>query len=527
MLEKASSYVASILDGTNEEANEALFEMQNISIYSSMFYPYMSIFQAMMGAQKAELRIRGFYMYCVIAKWDKASRIEGSFLNALSILQDDCEENVVQACRALRELIPYKRHLIHYIEFMINRIHLKGEAIEQAKAGLKQFIQLANSFDQGVNRKGSNAIKWQGEENLHAMWVADMEFACAPEIYEALQNRLDHGVFGYDVVNKDFYASVVKWWKYRYQTHLKGDHIVFAQGVIPALSSIIRTFTKEEDVILVQEPVYHTFRKTIEKNNRTLISSDLLYSNNHYRIDFTDLEAKLSLPEVKMMILCNPHNPIGKIWRKDEMKEIAQLCQKYNVLLISDEIHCDLTRVGKTYVPAASLEAQYANKIISLYSVTKTFNLAGLHASCIYCPDDEMVKQIRKGIYRDDVGSTNAFGAVAATAAYEHGKDWLALLRVYLDENLKYMEDYLKEHLPTVQMVPCDATYLAWLDVSAHTSDIDDFTNHLLQNHGLFVSNGGDFKKGACFLRVNVAAPKSHVEEGLKRLSEAIQTYQN
>jgi cystathionine beta-lyase len=227
-----------------------------------------------------------------------------------------------------------------------------------------------------------------------------------------------------------------------------------------------------------------------------------------------------------MMILCNPHNPIGKIWSREDMTRIAQLCQEYDVLLISDEIHCDLTRVHRSYIPAASLDAKYADKIISLYSVTKTFNLAGLHASSIYCPDDEMLQAIRKGIYRDDVGSTNAFGAIAATAAYEHGADWLALLRVYVDENLAYMQNYLQKELPSVKMVPCEATYLAWLDVSAHTDDIDAFCQHLHQNHGLYVSNGGEFKKGACFLRVNVAAPRSHIEEGLKRLVKAIQTYE-
>lgn len=525
MLEKASSFVASILDGNNEQAKESLAKMELLSNQYSMFYSYLSVFQAMMSASKAEMRIRGFRMYCAIAKWDKYGRIDASILSALSILQDDEAENVAQALEALRQLIPYKRHLLHYIEYMMKKNHVEGEKVEVAKQRLQQFIQLAKSFDEGVNRKGSNAVKWLGDENLHAMWVADMEFACAPEIYEALEKRLKHGVFGYDVVPKAYYRSVVNWWGTRYQTTLKEDHIVFAQGVIPALSSLIRTFTKEEDLILVQEPVYHTFRKTIEKNNRVLISSDLLYKENHYAIDFKDLESKLAMPSVKMMILCNPHNPIGKIWSREDMTRIAQLCQENDVLLISDEIHCDLTRVHRSYVPAASLDAKYADKIISLYSVTKTFNLAGLHASSIYCPDDEMLQAIRKGIYRDDVGSTNAFGAIAATAAYEHGADWLALLRVYLDENLAYMQNYLQKELPSVKMVPCEATYLAWLDVSAHTDDIDAFCQHLHQNHGLYVSNGGEFKKGACFIRVNVAAPRSHIEEGLKRLVKAIQTY--
>lgn len=526
MLEKASSFVASLLEGANEQSNEALLEMEKLSETSSMFYPYLSIFQAMMSAQKEETRIKGFRMYCAISKWDTKKRMEIGFLNALSVLQDHCEENVIQAFDALHELIPYKRHLLHYVEFMTNKVTLKSFEMEEAHQRLQTFIKLVKSFDEGVDRRSSNAVKWQGDENLHAMWVADMEFACAPAIYEALQNRLSHAVFGYDIVNKDYYRSVVSWWDKRYQTKLKEDHIVFAQGVIPALSSLIRTFTKEGDLILVQEPVYHTFRKTIEKNQRKLISSDLIYKNYHYAIDFNDLEEKLANEEVKMMILCNPHNPIGKLWSKEEIVKIATLCKKYDVLLISDEIHCDLTRMHQSYIPAASLAAELSNDIISLYSVTKTFNLAGLHASSIYCPNDEMLAQIRKGIYRDDVGSTNAFGAIAATAAYEHGEEWLKLLRIYLDDNIKFMDKYLQEHLPTVKLIQCDATYLAWLDVSAHTDDIDGFCKHLLQNHQLFVSNGGEFKKGACFLRVNMAAPLKHIEEGLKRLEQAIQTYQ-
>ena len=526
MLEKASSFVASILDHQDQRANEALIEMEQLSNESSMFYPYLSIFQAMMDASHKQMRIRGFRMYCAVAKWDTRLRMESGFLNALAILQDDDENNVIQALQALEELIPYKRHLIHYIEYMIERTFLNNEAIDQAKQQCKQYIQLVKSFDEGVDRKNTNAIKWQGNDNLHAMWVADMEFACAKPIYDAIQKRLEHGVFGYDIVPDDYYQSVVNWWQKRYQTTLKKEGIVFAQGVIPALSSLIRTFTKEKDMILLQEPVYHTFRKTIEKNQRIVISSDLIYRNNQYHIDFDDLALKLALPEVKMMILCNPHNPIGKIWTKEEITKIAQLCQQNDVLLISDEIHCDLTRMHKVYTPAASLEEDLSNTIISLYSVTKTFNLAGLHASSIYCPNETMVKQIKKGIYRDDVGSSNSFGAIAATAAYEYGEPWLKLLRIYLDENLVYMENYLEKYLPEVKMTPCEATYLAWLDVSAYTNDIDDFTQHLYHNYDLFVSNGGEFQKGACFLRVNVAAPRFHIEEGLKRLKEAISTYQ-
>lgn len=526
MLEKASTFVATLLDGEDQQAQEALVEMECLSESSSMFYPYLSIFQAMMDANKPTTRIRGFRMYCAIAKWDKKSRIELGFLNTLSILQDEYAENVIQALEALYELIPYKRHLLHYIEFMLGRIIIKNEDMQKTFQNLQQYIQLVKSFDVGVDRRQSNAVKWQGNENLHAMWVADMEFACAPEIYEALKERLHHAVFGYDIVNKDYYLSVVNWWKKRYQTTLKEDHIVFAQGVIPALSSLIRTFTKENDLILVQEPVYHTFRKTIEKNQRKVISSDLIYKNYRYSIDFKDLEEKLSMHQVKMMILCNPHNPIGKLWNKEEIATIAKLCKENDVLLISDEIHCDLTRMHKNYIPAASLEEELSKDIISLYSVTKTFNLAGLHASCIYCPNEDMLKKIRKGIYRDDVGSTNAFGAIAATAAYQHGERWLKLLRIYLDDNLKYMDQYLQKNLPSIKMIQCDATYLAWLDVSAHTDDIDDFCQHLYQNHDLLVSNGGEFKKGECFLRVNVAAPRSHIEKGLKRLQAAIQSYQ-
>lgn len=525
MQEKASSYVAAILDHDQTKAMEALCEMEDISNRAATFYQYFSVFQAMMDSNVPHIRICGFRMYCAIAKWDVQKRIEPGFLNALSIFLYDNEENIVEALYALKNLIPYKRQLIGYVEHMIGRICLNSEAIEAARTQLSEYIQLVKSFDYGVDRRHSHAIKWLGDENLHAMWVADMEFACAPGIRKAMQERLNHGVFGYDICDPAYFDNMVTWWKKRYDTTLKKECLAFVQGVIPALSSILRTFTKKSDVILVQEPVYHTFRKTIEKHHRTVLSSDLIYRNGHYVIDWKDLENKLALPEVKMMILCNPHNPIGKIWDKDTLIRIAQLCKQAGVLLISDEIHCDLSRMHKRYVPSASLPEALRTQIISLYSVTKTFNLAGLHAAMAYCEDETMYQKMKAGFALDDLASSNSFGSVAAAAAYETGGEWLDLLRIYLDENLRYMQKYLAEHASKTIVCECEATYLAWVDISAYVKDIDAFCTYLRQEHGLFVSNGGEFQKGACFLRINFAAPRSHVEEGMKRLCGALEAY--
>jgi cystathionine beta-lyase len=313
------------------------------------------------------------------------------------------------------------------------------------------------------------------------------------------------------------------WWSRRYGFELEKEWLIFSTGVIPSVSSIVRKLTTPAEKVLLQTPVYNVFFNSILNNGREVLESPLLYDGNEYSIDFDDLEEKLSDPQTSLMILCNPHNPVGKIWNRETLRKIGELCKKYEVTVISDEIHCDLTAPGKSYVPFASASDVCRDISISCVAPTKTFNLAGLQTSAVVIPNKTLRHKVWRGLNTDEVAEPNSFAIVAAIAAYEKGEAWLEELRKYIQENRETVAAYISEHIPEIKLVHSDATYLLWLDCSGVTDNVTAFARSLRRDSGLFLSRGGAYgEPGEGFLRMNIACPRSLVREGLKRLDNGI-----
>ena len=381
-------------------------------------------------------------------------------------------------------------------------------------------------FDTPINRRGTDSIKWDVAENELPMWVADMDFSAAPEIRAALQQRLDHGVFGYADVTDAWYAAYIGWWQRRHSFTMEKDWLVFCTGVVPALSSIVRKLTTPNENVLIQTPVYNIFFNSILNNGCRVLESPLVYQNGNYSVDFEDLEEKLSDPQTTLMVLCNPHNPVGKIWERETLAEIGALCKKHHVTVISDEIHCDITVPGREYVPFASVSDVCREVSITCIAPTKAFNLAGMQTAAVCVPDPTLRHKVWRGLNTDEVAEPNAFATAAAIAAFGEGAPWLDELREYLAGNRAYAAEYIKAHLPQVHLVPGEATYLLWLDISAISEDSCAFAAFLRRETGLYVSAGAAYgKAGDGFLRVNVACPRAYVEDGMQRLKAGVEAY--
>lgn len=380
-------------------------------------------------------------------------------------------------------------------------------------------------FDTLVSREGTNSSKWRMKNDVLPMWVADMDFKAAPEILSVLQKRLDNGVFGYSFIPKEWNEAIKSWWQRRHNVSLQNEWMCFCTGVIPAISTAIRRFSSPGDQILVQAPVYHVFFNCIKNNGREILSNDLVYKNGSYEIDFEDLEAKLAQPLTTMMLLCNPHNPIGKIWDKETLKKIGELCYKHDVLVISDEIHCDITDPGLNYVPFISVSEECKNNSITCISPTKAFNIAGLQSSAVVVPNEILRAKMAAAINYDEVGEANAFAIIAAIAAFERGEAWLDELREYLFENKKVVANFIKEHNLPVKLLPSNATYLLWLDCSAFCEDSSEFMNFLRDKARLWLNDGNAYRGDRFFLRMNIATQRERVLEGLKRLQNGINLY--
>lgn len=380
-------------------------------------------------------------------------------------------------------------------------------------------------FDTPVDRSGTNSSKWRTVGNELPMWVADMDFRAAPEILKVLQERLDNGVFGYSFIPKEWNNAICSWWQRRHGVRFEPNWAIFCTGVIPALSTAIRRFTSPGDKILVQSPVYHVFFNCITNNGREILANELVYKNGKYEIDFDDLEKKLANPLTTMMLLCNPHNPIGKIWDKATLSRIGELCHKHGVLVISDEIHCDITDPRKSYTPFIGISELCAQNTIACISPTKAFNIAGLQSSAVVVPNENLRVKMAAAINYDEVGEANAFAIIAAIAAFERGEAWLDEMRAYIYENKKIVQEFIKnENLP-VHLVASEATYLLWLDCSKVCEDSSDFMKFLREKAGLWLNDGNAYRGDKFFLRMNIATQKSRVIEGLNRLKNGINLY--
>lgn len=374
-------------------------------------------------------------------------------------------------------------------------------------------------FETVIERNRTNSLKWDLFEDDIPMWVADMDFKVAPAIQDAILKRAKHPVYGYTIVPEELFESYIKWWDHRYDFKMSRKDMLYSNGVMPSISSIIRCLTDIGDEILIQTPVYHVFFYVIEENNRKVLENQLIYENGEYKIDFDDLEDKLS--QVKLMILCNPQNPVGKIWSKKDLKHIADLCKKHDIILISDEIHCDLTDPGIKYNPFET-SSDY-DKVITCLSPSKSFNIAGFQSSIVHSKNQILLEKIKNQMHIDKNDACNVFATSSVIAAYNESEDWLEELKEVLYENKQIVKEYLRDELPIIKLIECDATYLLWLDCSALKVPSKELSDFLRRNQGLFLSAGSDFGQiGDDFLRMNVACPQKLLKEGLIRLKAGV-----
>ena len=343
----------------------------------------------------------------------------------------------------------------------------------------------------------------------------------------AIQERAAHGVFGYSIVPEEWYQAYMDWWERRHGFSMEKEWLVFCTGVVPAISSMVRKLTTAGENVLIQTPVYNIFFNSIVNNGRNIAESPLQYDGNTYQMDFEDLERKLSNPQTTLMILCNPHNPVGRIWSREELEQVGELCGKYHVTVISDEIHCDLTSPGKEYIPFASVSESCRNYSITCMAPTKAFNLAGLQTAAVAVPNPILRHKVWRGLNTDEVAEPNYFAVEAAVAAFTKGEAWLDALRAYIQENKNYVENFLKKEVPQIRSVPSQATYLLWLDCQKMQGCAKEFTQYLREHTGLYLSEGRQYgESGSSFIRMNIACPRSRVEDGMKRLAEGVRGYE-
>lgn len=381
-------------------------------------------------------------------------------------------------------------------------------------------------FDTPTERRNTNSLKWDVAEGELPMWVADMDFQTAPEIREAIMKRAEHGIFGYSVIPDAWYEAYIQWWKMRHGYTMERDWLIFCTGVVPAISSIVRKMTTPAEKVLIQTPVYNIFFNSILNNGRQVLESPLRYDGKEYRIDFADLEEKLSDPQTALMILCNPHNPTGKIWDRQTLEKIGALCSRHHVTVVSDEIHCDLTDPGESYVPFASVSETCRQISITCMAPTKAFNLAGLQTAAVSVPDEVLRHKVWRALNTDEAAEPNAFAVEAAVAAFTRGADWLDALRDYLYENKKLAEAYIEKEIPDVRAVASQATYLLWLDCSGLIGCGREAAGFLRRETGLYLSEGSQYGgNGADFLRMNIACPRAVLKDGLERLKNGLAAY--
>lgn len=381
-------------------------------------------------------------------------------------------------------------------------------------------------FKNRPDRSHTDSIKWDVQPGELPMWIADMDFKVAPEIISAMKSKVDLAAFGYEEPRDDYFNAVADWYEKQHNHRPDKKWMIFTTGVVPAISSIVRRIAHVGDNVLVQEPVYNIFYNSIENNGRHVLSSDLHFDGEKYAVDWEDLENKLALPLTTLMIFCNPHNPTGKVWTKDEVQKIADLCRKHHVTLLSDEIHGDLIRKGPDYTPAFAVQGEAKNSIISLVSPSKTFNVAALHAATAIVPNKNLRDMVSRGLNSDEVAEPNLLAIPGTIAAYENGANWVHALIKQLNINFDYAEQFINQHLPQLKVVSGNATYLMWIDSQKISEDSQKLANYLRQKTGLILSAGSIYRgDGHDFLRMNLACPLSQVEDALNRLEKGITAY--
>lgn len=397
------------------------------------------------------------------------------------------------------------------------------------------------NFDKEFDRRGTHSVKWEyvhagdglrkpddpdenaGLDRLLPMWVADMDFRCPEPVIEALKARVEHGIFGYSIADNAFYQSVVGWMERRQGWIVDPGWISLTPGVVPALNMLVRTFTQPGDQVLIQPPVYYPFMSAVENNAAELVYNPLVLEDGRYHMDFADLKEKCQDPRVKLAILCSPHNPVGRVWTRDELLEFGRICLENDVLVVSDEIHADLILTGHAFTPFAGISEAFAQGSVICTAPSKTFNIAGLQTSCIMVPNQDLRTRFQQTLQSNGLHGVNALGLVALQAAYEGGEAWLDAALDYIEGNLIYLEQTIADTIPQIDVIRPEGTYLAWLDCRRLGLDGQELRQLFFDQARVYMDDGFIFgEQGEGFERINLACPRSLLEEALDRIREAI-----
>ncbi|CEN90542.1 cystathionine beta-lyase PatB [[Clostridium] sordellii] len=382
------------------------------------------------------------------------------------------------------------------------------------------------NFDDGVNRINTNSVKYDkykenfntDKDDIIPMWIADMDFKTCDEITKALQTKLITGNLGYDTVN-GYYEAVEDWMKKRHGLKITKEDIVYTPGVVTAINFLLKILVKENDKVLVQSPVYHSFFRVLNENNCDIVQSELELNNNRYEINFEEFERQISTG-VKVFILCNPHNPVGRVWEKEELERLVEICESYKVFIISDEIHSDLIFKGYKHNSLTTVSPYYKDNIVTLTAPSKTFNLAGLYTSNVIITNEKIRKKY-KDLFSTD---PNVLGAVALIAAYTKGEKWLEELLVYIENNYNYVNDYISKNIPKIKVTKQEGTFLTWLDCRELGLSDDDLDRFFIDKAKLALSSGVAFGNGGSgFMRMNIGCPLNTIKDALFRLKIAVE----
>lgn len=382
-------------------------------------------------------------------------------------------------------------------------------------------------FDKIIDRRGTNCVKWDelSQPDIIPMWVADMDFETAPCVIEALRQRMEHGCFGYTLVPESFYQATIQWFQQRHGWTIDRSSFIYTSGVVPAISAIIKAMTHKGDKVLVQTPVYNCFFSSIRNNECILTENPLKMVNNRYEIDWEDFEKKCADPAVKVFLLCNPHNPAGRVWTREELTRMGEICLQHGVFVISDEIHCEFTMPGHTYTPFASIREDFAQHSAVCISPSKAFNIAGLQIANIIVKDDGIRQKVDKAININEVCDVNPFGVIALQAAYsEEGAAWLTALNSYIHENYRLAKSLLEEGLPHCPVTTLEGTYLLWVNIHKTGKTSEQVADHLMQHAKVYVNPGTMYGgiAGEGYIRINLATQRSRMEEGIRRIITAL-----
>ena len=384
-------------------------------------------------------------------------------------------------------------------------------------------------FSQVIERNNTLSIKYdfakerKKPNGLLSLWVADMDFPVAQEIKEALIERCNHGIFGYSEVKTPYYEVIAKWYEEKFNWPTKKQWLVKTPGVVAAIANAIRAFTNIGDAVLIQKPVYYPFFLTIEDNQRKVVNNSLVYKNGRYEMDFVDFEEKIISNKVKLFVLCSPHNPVGRVWNKEELLKIGDICLKHKVIVVADEIHADFVYHGHQHQVFANLKTDYQEITVTCTAPSKTFNIAGLQVSNIFIANENLRKKFKQELKKTANDDINVMGLIACQAAYSQGEDWLRQVKIYIAENLEYVKTFLRDNLPQVKLVEPEGTYLLWLDFRELNLTEEELEDLIINKAKLWLDGGTMFgTEGVGFQRINIACPQKILIQAFTQLKEAL-----